>query len=97
MTDTKILKDDISELDAQIASLKLKRCQIEHKLMAIQSPFSIGDKIQWDSGKQTRIGRVVEFSRWYDDRVILVVRRIKKNGTDGEKTSVYPVAKPRPA
>lgn len=83
----------IDELDAQIESLANERAELKRKILALRSPFRIGDVISWSDGK--RRGRVLEISHWICGEPKWTVRRIRKDGSLGEECCVRPFNNPK--
>lgn len=87
MTATEI-EARISELTNQIRPLASERSQLEKTLREIQSPFKIGDVIEWRPGGRTgrtAKGRVVAIYGPYK----WTARRILKDGSLGTICAVY--------
>jgi hypothetical protein len=80
--------DRIKELDALIAPLTDERAELNRKILESKSKFKIGDIIEWNKG--TRRGRVTEIRHWIVGEPMWKVRRILKDGSDGEVCEVRP-------
>ena len=77
--------DKLKELEGQLEELKqhlsplLAECRrLEREILLAKSQFKIGEVILWEG----RRGRVVDVRPWLDG-VSWVVRRIRKDGSEG--------------
>jgi hypothetical protein len=89
-TDVSLWLERIKELDALIEPLTKERTDLDRKILESKSPFKIGDVIEWNSGDNTRRGRVVEIRHWVSGYPMWKTVRILKDGSDGKKCEVRP-------
>lgn len=80
----------IDELQALIKPLADEVATLRQELILIASPFKVGDIISWQNGR----GRVVRVAEWVCGSPCWTVIRIRKDGTEGTKVTVYPFHSP---
>ena len=85
-------KVELARVCEQIQDLVLRRDILQREIYEMQSPFKVGDLIQWKDCWTHRRGRVEAI---LPDRVAWVVRRVKMNGLPAMNTDViYPAYAP---
>ena len=87
----------IDRLRETIKPLQDELNATERQLLEVISPFKVGEIIEWASGKTVARGRVVDIRRDYGDGCCWKVRRIRKDGSDGEKMDISHWKNPRKA
>lgn len=87
------IESRLKQLDAQLAPLYSEQRMLLQRQLELRAGFKCGDVIEWSDGRYQ--GRVICLLPWLDE-VGYVVRRIRKNGSEGGECKVYPFHKPQP-
>lgn len=77
----------INVINSIIEPLEAERGALEQKIIESKSAFKIGEIIEWRNGRR---GRVVKIKKWVCGDPMWVVKRILKDGSEGEECEVRP-------
>lgn len=85
-----------AEIDKQIRCLTAERAALDREYALTFTNIRVGDKIEYDYGKQRRLGEVVGIDPWGCESVKYCVHQIKKDGSISDfKTEIYPYHNPK--
>lgn len=96
LTKADVLSAQIKTLEASIKPLKERLEQLRQALLEENSPFKLGDVVEWDHGNNSTRRGVVEGFRTWTGRSIpsLIVALIRKDLSRGPQTEIPPYRKP---
>lgn len=81
-------RDTLKILDNQRDECKLKINQLQIDVYSLTNGLQIGDKVQWQDGKEIKTGELSGWRQKYDS-VEPIVTLHKKDGTLGLRTKDY--------
>lgn len=85
-----------AEIDKQIRCLTAERIALDREYASTLANIRVGDIIEYDYGKQRRLGEVVCIDLWGCESVKYCVRQIKKGGSISDfKTEIYSYHNPK--
>lgn len=91
----------IQDLEALLASLTAERYamnvridEVQQQILALKATHKIGHTIEWNRGREVARGVVRGFRPWIGG-VAYGVQRLRKDGSLGAGSVVYPYDKPR--
>jgi len=85
------IKADLKHAEELAAPLALRVRELQRELLLLNSPFKIGDLIEW-SGQR---GYIREIARWCEGCPKFQVQRVLKNGALGQPVWVYRYHNPK--
>lgn len=86
---------ELAALEEKIQPLADRRSELKALILAVNSPFKVGQVIQWIHGRNDiRRGKVEQIRPWVCDSTCWMVRVIRKNGTFGALVEIREYNKP---
>lgn len=85
-----------AEIDKQIRCLTVERATLDQEYARTLTDIRVGDKIEYDYGKQRKLGEVVGIDLWGCESVKYGVHQIKKDGSISDfKSEIYSYHNPK--